>query len=130
MQPRTAPYGNGATVFNFSSGTVGVQANTVTGGTVKMTGSSVSGSTQDIGAIIAELRMLLQERHLDGQVDADTMEDALDELDVAEKLANDPDPGKRRKSARALKKFGGVVSDVTDIAAKAAAAASHVQGML
>ncbi|MFI5625031.1 purine phosphorylase [Nocardioides sp. NPDC051685] len=121
---------NGAMVFNFSSGTVGVQANTVTGGTVNMTGSNVSGSTQDIGAIIAELRMLLQERHVAGQVDADTMEDALDELDVAEKLANDPDPGKRRKSARALKKFGGVMSDVTDIAAKAAAAASHVQGML
>ena len=121
---------NGAMVFNFSSGTVGVQANTVTGGTVNMAGSNVSGSTQDIGAIIAELRMLLQERHVAGQVDADTMEDALDELDVAERLANDPDPGKRRKSARALKKFGGVMSDVTDIAAKAAAAASHVQGML
>ena len=127
---QNGPARNGAMVFNFSSGTVGVQANTVTGGTLNMTGSSVSGPTQDIGALIAELRMLLQERHADGQVDADTMEDALDDLDVAEKLANDPDPAKRRRSARALKKVGGVMSDVTDIAAKAAAAASHVQGML
>lgn len=121
---------NGAMVFNFSSGTVGVQAHTVNGGTLNVTGSGVSGSAQDISALIAELRMLLQVHHAAGKFDTDTMEDALDELDVAEKLANDPDPTKRGKSARALMKFGGVMSDVTDIAAKAAAAASHVQGML
>ncbi|MFE6649178.1 purine phosphorylase [Nocardioides sp. NPDC057772] len=122
--------GNGAMVFNFSSGTVGVQANTVNGGTLNVTGSSVSGSTQDISALVAELRMLLQVHHAAGRFDTDTMEDALDELDIAEKLANDPDLAKRHKAARALQKVGGVMSDVTDIAAKAAAAASHVQGML
>ncbi len=127
---RNDPARNGAMVFNFSTGTVGVQANNVTGGTLNMTGSSVSGSTQDISALIAELRTLLQVHHAAGRFDADTMEDALNELDVAEKLANDPNVAKRRKSARALQKVGGVMSHVTDIAAKAAAAANHVQGML
>lgn len=121
---------NGAMVFNFSSGTVGVQANNVSGGTVNMTGSNGASPVDDAAALIAELRMLLQIHHASGQVDDVTYEGARDELEVAESMATDPDPAKRHKSALALKKFGGVMSDVTDIAAKAATAASHVQGML
>ena len=133
-EPPNGSARNGAMVFNFSSGNVGVQANQVTGGTVNMNGASVSGAgsggDQDISALIAELRMLLQLHNSAGRVDQDTTEDALAELDLAENLAKDPDPAKRRKSARALQKFGGVMSGVTDVAAKAAAAASHVQGLL
>jgi adenosylhomocysteine nucleosidase len=91
---------------------------------VNMTGSNGASPVNDAAALIAELRMLLQMHHASGQIDDVTYEGARDELEVADSMATDPDPAKRHKSALALKKFGGVMSDVTDIAAKAATAAS------
>ncbi|MFJ9391476.1 purine phosphorylase [Nocardioides sp. NPDC101246] len=128
-ESRRARIGGSGNAFNFSSGTVGMQAHTITHATVHMP-SPARGGGADIEALIVELRTLLRAQHTAGNVDQETYEEARDELEVAESLAQQQDPSSRRKTMFALKKFGAVVSDVTEIAAKAATAAGHVQGLL
>lgn len=118
-------------VSNYNNGgTVGVQAHNFSGGTVNMTVGNVADSGQDVGAIVTELRTLLGDHRAAGHIDEDTYGAAVEELEAAEAMVGESDRESRRKLLLALKRFGGLMSDVTVIAAKVALAVGLVQGSL
>lgn len=124
-----ASRGNSGTVFNMATGTVGIQAANVSGSTVRIAAVSPGGGSVDPATAVAELRTLLDRHHAAGGVDEETYEAARDELDTAQAMLLDPQPVSRRKSALALKKFGGIMSDTADVAARATVAIAAVNGL-
>lgn len=127
-------FGGRGNTFNFNSnsnsGTVGIQATTISGGTVNVATPGGVDASADTDALLAELRTLLEHHHEAGDVDGDTYEAARRQLEAAESLATQDDQGSRTKVLLPLKMFSAAVSDVTAIAAKAAEAINHVKGLL
>lgn len=125
----TGPERYSGSVFNMATGTVGIQAANVSGSTVRIAAVSPGGRSVDPATAVAELRTLLDRHRAAGGVDEETYEAARDELDTAQAMLLDPQPVSRRKSVLALKKFGGIMSDTADVAARATVAIAAVNGL-
>ncbi|OHV20414.1 purine phosphorylase [Parafrankia soli] len=101
---------------NSGSGPVGVQAHTVHGGVVHVTGGARP--PVDLPTALAEIRARFQAARAAGAVDEDTYAAADAELAVAEEALEDGTPQSHSRLQLALKKFKGLVGDVSDLAAK------------
>lgn len=111
---------NGGTVSNFSSGQVGIQAAHVTGSTVWMGAAPQAANLTDLAAELAVFRDLLARERSAGRIDETTYEAAQTELAIAtEALATDI-PERRNTFVVALKRLRGLITDVTDLAARIA----------
>lgn len=118
-----------STVFNTASGNVGIQAANVTGSTVRMSTTPQHGPDTDPAAALSELRALLDRHRADGTVDDETYAAAQTEIATAETVLRDPGQANKKKSAIALKRLNGLVSDMTELATKTAALITAVNGL-
>lgn len=103
-------------VHNENFGTLGVQAHTIRGGVVHVAGGARP--PVDLPTALAEIRARFQAAQAAGAVDEDTYAAADAELAVAEEALEDGTPQSRGRLQLALKKFRGLVGDVSDLAAK------------
>ena len=116
-----------STNMNIATGNaqVGVQAGQIFG--------SVSVGSEHPASLTAELasfRELLRQAHGRGDLDDPTYAAAQAELDVATKALDEPAAGSTSKLITALKRLRGLISDVTDLAAKLATIISAVRGLV
>lgn len=126
---RTTPPASTTTVNNTSSGTVGVQAADISGGSFWMTTAPPPGQVTDPAKALAELRALLDAHRADGDIDEETYDAAKSGLVSAETALRDPDAKGKKKAIIALRQFGGLVADLTDLAAKTAVVITAVNGL-
>jgi adenosylhomocysteine nucleosidase len=111
--------------INFAAGhaRVGVQAGQIFGG-VRIGSDDVPHG--DMLAQLAELRVQLARAYEAGQLDADLRAAAEAELDVATEAATD---GRGRRLVVALKRLYGLISDVSELAARLAAIISAAKAI-
>jgi nucleoside phosphorylase len=128
-RPTTSPVSANNTTHNTNSGTVGVQATNISGGSFWMSTAPQNGQDTNPTKALAELRMLLDRHRADGALDDDTYTAAQTEIAAAETALSDPDQATRKKSVLALKRLKGLVGDVTDLAAKTAVIITAVNGL-
>lgn len=102
---------------------VGVQAGTVYGG---IRNNPEPKSADDLAAALAGLRDHLQKARTVGHLDGDTYEAAEAELSVASEALRIKAPG---KVVLALKKIGGLVADLADLAAEVATIITLARGL-
>lgn len=112
---------HGDTVNNYASGPVGIQAGTVTGSTVWIGAASQVRTAGDLASELAAFRDQLERERTNGRVDDDTFEAAKAELDVAGKAVANKSLEGKSAFVLAMKRLRGLVGDVADLAAKAAA---------
>ncbi|WP_409494418.1 purine phosphorylase [Amycolatopsis sp. cmx-11-12] len=118
------------TVHITGSGTIGMQAGSITGSTVVQNVSSHPENAPDFATELSRLRRDLDWEHSQGQLDDDTYEDARSQLDIADKaLASDTPEGKKTFML-ALKRLGGLIADLAGPAAKIAALVAAAKGLL
>lgn len=103
---------------------VGVQAGQIFGGVRIGSDDAPHG---DVLAQLAELRVQLARAYEAGQLDADLRVAAEAELDVATEAATD---GQGRRLVVALKRLYGLISDVSELAARLAAIMSAVRAFI
>ncbi|MDQ7802356.1 5'-methylthioadenosine/S-adenosylhomocysteine nucleosidase [Amycolatopsis sp. A133] len=127
MNDDTTP-GHG-TVYSTSHGQVGIQAVNVTGSTVWQNTGPSAMSTPDFAAELASLRNdLARERHR-GRLDNDTYDAARTELDIADGALESATPESRKTFVLALKRLGGLIADLTGLAAKITALITAAKGI-
>lgn len=108
-------------VINTSHGQVGIQAATVTGSTVYMTGANTDRpSIADLISGLDELRSALALTHSSGDIDTDTFNASQNELNIADSALTEEPPDCSGRFTLAMKRLRGLVIDVADLAAKAA----------
>ncbi|MGC4869377.1 purine phosphorylase [Micromonospora sp. DT53] len=112
---------------NIASGNahVGVQAGQIYG---NVTVGADADRPTNVAASIADLRTHLKQAHLDGQLDEETYAAAESELHTATECLTATTPEKRSGLIVALKRLRGLVSDVTELAARLAAIIAVVRG--
>ncbi|QSB04674.1 5'-methylthioadenosine/S-adenosylhomocysteine nucleosidase [Natronoglycomyces albus] len=113
-EPRTTTAG---TVYNISSGPVGIQASSVSGSTVTMNSGPGHDTPRDPLSVLVELRTCLDRDRSNGEVDDDTYEAAKDELETAESGLKEAGDRGKKKSFLALKRLSGLVAGTTSAAA-------------
>lgn len=121
---------DGNIVHNRGTGTIGMQAGTISGSTVVQNFSSGSGDAPDFAAELSGLRRDLEREHSLGRLDDDTYEAARAELDVADKAFASDAPEGRKTFVLALKRFGGLIADLAGLASKLAALVTAAKGLL
>lgn len=119
MQDSRTPAAGG--VHNVATGNVGIQAAHVTGSTVWMGAAAEPPSAHSVAAELATLRDRLARARTSGQLDEPTYAAAQDELDIATKALAANTKDDKNKVKLALKRLGGLISDVADLGAKVAA---------
>jgi nucleoside phosphorylase len=125
----TSPPASIITTHNTNSGTVGVQAANISGGSFWTSTTPQYGQDADPAKALVELRVLLDRHRAAGAVDDDTYSAAQTELAAAEAALRDPDQATKRRSLIALKRLRGLVGDLADLAAKTAVVISAVNGL-
>jgi nucleoside phosphorylase len=128
-RPTTPSTPTTSTVFNTASGNVGIQAANVTGSSVRMSTTPRHSPDADPAAALTELRALLDRHRADGTVDDETYAAAQTEIATAETVLREPGQANKKKSVIALKRLNGLVSDMTELAAKTAAVITAVNGL-
>ena len=118
-QPRSGQPSHGK-VFNVSSGTVGIQGANISGTTVHMSSTPVSHTSDDVAAAITALRNQLHIDHANGEMDDDTYDAALSEIDAATTAVREPADNGRKRVALSLKRLGGLAAGTTNVAANIA----------
>jgi nucleoside phosphorylase len=114
--------GHPGTVYNFSSGQVGIQAGGDVSGSSVWIGTSTSHpEIVDLAAEVASLRDALSREHHRGLVDRETYEAAQAELAIADEAVATGTREGRSTFVLALKRLRGLIADVAELAAKIAA---------
>jgi adenosylhomocysteine nucleosidase len=116
-------------VHNYATGPVGIQAGSVTGSTVWQNTSPNGRSATDFAAELAALRAELKRERSRGQLDGATYEAARSELDIADEALESPTPESKKTFLLALKRLGGLIGDLTGLAAKIAALITAAKGL-
>jgi len=122
--------GGPPTVHNSGTGTIGMQAGTITGSTVVQNVSSRPEGAPDFAAELSRLRRDLDREHSHGQLDDDTYEDARCQLDIADKAIASDTPEGRKTFVLALKRLSGLIAELVGPAAKVAALVAAAKGLL
>ncbi|MEC3978053.1 5'-methylthioadenosine/S-adenosylhomocysteine nucleosidase family protein [Amycolatopsis sp. H20-H5] len=117
------------TVYSTSHGQVGIQAVNVTGSTVWQHTTPPTPSATDFAAELAALRAELARERSRGQLDDGTFHAAQAELDIADKALTSEDPERGKIVVLALKKLGGLVAELADLAAKITALIAAAKGL-
>lgn len=127
-RPTTPPVPT-TTVNNTNSGTVGVQATNISGGSFWMSTTPQQGQDTHPTKALAELRALLDRHRSDGALDEETYDAAQNGLTTADTALRDPDESGKKRAVIALRQFGGLVAHLTDLAAKTAVVITAVNGL-
>ncbi|NUS43210.1 MAG: 5'-methylthioadenosine/S-adenosylhomocysteine nucleosidase [Mycobacteriaceae bacterium] len=106
------------TVHNHATGSVGIQAGQVSNSTVWMSAAPSTERPGDLFAVITDLLTQLDRVHASGDVDDDLYVAAIEEIDTAEGALREPDRQGRKEALFALKRLGGLLGELTEIAAK------------
>ncbi|WP_017539375.1 5'-methylthioadenosine/S-adenosylhomocysteine nucleosidase family protein [Nocardiopsis halophila] len=115
MQSET-PFRNGTTVNNNSSGTVGIQAGTVSGTThVYMAAAAPEHGAPDLAARLSAVRGRLADQRAAGALDTATHGAADAELDLADRALRDGEPSGNGPVLLPLKRLRGLVGGVADL---------------
>jgi hypothetical protein len=119
---REARRGQASSVaHNTSSGTVGIQAAHVVNSNVWMGATVPSAAPADLAAELAALRDQLAHEWGTGTLDEPTYREARAEVDRADEALKEVGTQEgRSRFVLALKKLGGLIADVTDLATKIA----------
>ncbi|MEU6643511.1 5'-methylthioadenosine/S-adenosylhomocysteine nucleosidase [Saccharomonospora sp. NPDC046836] len=128
--PKASTSGGPNTVHIHGTGTIGMQAGTISGSTVVQNISSRSRDTPDFATELSSLRRDLEREHSRGQLDNDTYEAAHEQLDIADKALASDTPGGRKTFVLALKRLGGLITELVGPAAKLAALVVAANGLL
>lgn len=125
---QTAPTGP-HTVYNYSSGTTGIQAGQISASHVSVNLAPPADRPGDLPAAIAELRTQLDRARTAGEIDGELYSAAIEEIDTAEVALREPGPKGRTKAVFAMKKLGGLAGDITDIAARVSLVIAGMNGL-
>jgi nucleoside phosphorylase len=126
----TSTSGGRNTVHISGTGTIGMQAGTISGSTVVQNISSRFGDIPDFATELLRLRRDLEREHSRAQLDDDTYEDACSQLDIADKALASDTPEGRKTFVLALKRLGGLIAELAGPAAKLAALVTAAKGLL
>ncbi|MDV6011973.1 5'-methylthioadenosine/S-adenosylhomocysteine nucleosidase [Haloechinothrix sp. LS1_15] len=117
------------TIHNVASGQVGIQAAHVTGSTVRMESPTPSSTAADLVSELRDLREQLKRERSTGMLDDDTYEAAEAELDIASEALESNTPDGRNRFVVAMKRLGGLVTDVAALATKVATLIAVARGL-
>ncbi|WP_434742234.1 purine phosphorylase [Micromonospora sp. SH-82] len=111
----------GMTTYNTANGNarIGVQAGQIHGNVT--VGAEPRDRPVDLAAALAELRSQLKQAHRDGHLDEVTYAAAETELDAAGDCLREDTPRSRSTLVVTLKRLGGLVADVAELATRLAA---------
>lgn len=121
--------GKAGNVSNFSSGQVGIQAQSVTGSNVYMGVPSRPSTAADLAAELAAFRDLLKSEHATGKLDEATYVAAEAELDIACEALDADTPQGKSTFVLALKRLRGLIADVAALVAPIATLIAAVRGV-
>ncbi|MEV6902147.1 hypothetical protein [Amycolatopsis sp. NPDC051372] len=127
MNERTT--GHRGSVHNYAAGQVGIQAVNAIGNTVHQNSSGPIGGTRDLAAELVVVRADLDRERARGQVDDATYGAACAELDQADVALGTDGPERKDKVVLALKRLGGLVSDLAELTAKVTALIAAAKGL-
>ncbi|MFF0147281.1 nucleoside phosphorylase [Amycolatopsis sulphurea] len=127
MKERTS--GQSGSVHNYAAGQVGIQAVNVVGSNVYQNSSGPIGGARDLAAELAIVRAELERERARGQVDDATYGAACTELDQADEALGAEGPERKDKVVLALKRLGGLVSELAGLAAKVTALIAAAKGL-
>jgi len=108
----TEPYA----VHNHSSGTTGIQAAHIHASQVSVNLVPATNRPDHLPMAFTDLRARLDQAHMAGKVDSELYAAAIEEISFAEAALRGPDPKGRMKAIFAMKKLGGLIGDMTEIA--------------
>jgi broad specificity phosphatase PhoE len=117
------------TVHNTANGPVGMQAGTISNSTVWQNVATRAHDTTDFIAELSALRADLERERSRGHLDDDTYDAARGELDIADKALASTTPEGKKTFVLALKRLGGLIAELTGLAAKIAALVAAAKGM-
>lgn len=100
--------------------TVGVIAGSVNNSNIHTNSKPEITTAADLVVELDRFAELLKQHHAAGDLDNETWNEALVELNTARESAQEGTPESNRKTTIALKRLRGLVADVTDLAAKLA----------
>jgi nucleoside phosphorylase len=127
MNDNTTP--RHGTIHSTSHGQVGIQAVNVTGSTVWQNTAPPTASTINLAAELALLRDELARERSRGRLDDDIYNAAQSELDIADSALKSTTPERRKTFVLALKRLGGLIADLTGVAAKITALVTAAKGL-